>query len=200
MRDMLKSVVKMEYTENDIDDLLRHLGTNTDNVAQDKKLSNLVKDTKAYMQRLADLSDRALEKGGELRVLAEGRLASLLATLRFDADEMFNPASNAHAANPTHRHRMNLSVPQNITFGGKAGIPLANTAMVVETSTGQNLRRVTVVRAGRETSTFLLAVQPHPGSRKRAATAANVEVAGQLFRDLVAGVTHLPQLAMNVAE
>ena len=62
---------------------------------------------------------------------------------------------------------------------------------------GCNIRRVDIKRGGAVVASFYLAVFGHPGGKKRADTAADIEVPAQLLRDLFDGVTHMDALEID---
>ena len=66
-----------------------------------------------------------------------------------------------------------------------------------ETSDGRNIRRVDVKRGRAVVASFYLAVMGHPGGKKRADTAADIEVPAQLLRDLFDGKTHMDALEID---
>ena len=69
--------------------------------------------------------------------------------------------------------------------------------MLEATGRGRNIRRVDVKRGGAVVASFYLAVFGHPGGKKRADTAADIEVPALLLRDLFDGVTHMDALEID---
>ena len=176
------------------------------NVSDDGNLKQtpLRASAKRLLARLVKEAESAKAAGGpELRVLGLGRLMDMLLQVQFDASRAFDPngtyaerrftTSGDCLCGVEHTDPPPPGTP--FKYGKKDHYISPN--MLEATGRGRNIRRVYIKRGGAVVASFYLAVFVHPGSKKRADTAADIEVPAQLLRDLFDGVTHMDALEID---
>ena len=153
--------------------------------------ATLKRDARKLLRLRVKQAEAAYKKGTLLRVLWLGRLADLLVQLDFDASRLM--ASHA----PVSKHFEESGAYAGVLYTPAEDGVHRCTKTLTETNDGRNIRRVYIKRGGAVVASFYLAVFVHPGSKKRADTAADIEVPAQLLRDLFDGVTHMDALEID---
>ena len=155
--------------------------------------ASLRRDARKLLRRRVKQAEAAKAAGGPwLRVLWLGILPDVLVQLRLQPSRML--ASFRDCANS---HFEDGGILEGVLCTPRDDGHHSCSRMLTETFDGRNIRRVDVKRGGATVASFYLAVFGHPGGRKRADTAADIEVPAQLLRDLFDGVTHMDALEID---
>ena len=123
------------------------------------------------------------------------------------APHSHDPSGTRSVATPCggSTHRTSWAVPSSAlarSNGGANAIsttsPLTPRTVALSSGPAAPSEALTAVtRAGETVASFYLAVYAHPGSTKRAATDATVEIPAQLLRDLINGKTFMETITIT---